>query len=76
MEMGARPTLWAKQHAMPLMASDTVMVFTRYSLGPGSDELQQLLVGKFLSLLNESGILPAKILFYSKRHWPLLTRWM
>lgn len=58
------------------MASDTVMVFTRYGLGSGPDELQKLLAGKLLSLLSESGNLQAKILFYSKRHWPLLTRWM
>jgi len=48
------------------MASDTVMVFTRFGLGSGPDELQKLLAGKFLSLLNESGDLPAKILFYTE----------
>jgi sulfur relay (sulfurtransferase) complex TusBCD TusD component (DsrE family) len=48
------------------MASDTVMVFTRYGLGSGPDELQKLLAGKFLSLLDESGNLPAKILFYTE----------
>src|SRR3972149_4583264 len=66
MEMGASPTRWAKQQARPLMASDTVMVFTRFGLGSGPDELQKLLAGKFLSLLNESGDLPAKILFYNE----------
>lgn len=47
------------------MADATVMLFTRNGLGEGPQELQQLLTGKFLGLLNESKTLPAQILFYT-----------
>jgi sulfur relay (sulfurtransferase) complex TusBCD TusD component (DsrE family) len=45
--------------------SNTVYLFTRFGLGEGPAELQQMLVTKFLSLTLESGRLPAKILFYT-----------
>ncbi len=47
------------------MPDDTVMLFTRNGLGDGPEQLQQLLAGKFLGLLNASDALPAKILFYA-----------
>jgi sulfur relay (sulfurtransferase) complex TusBCD TusD component (DsrE family) len=48
------------------MPSDTVILFTRNGLGEAPAELQQKLVVKFLSLLLESGDLPAIILFYTE----------
>lgn len=47
------------------MESDSVLLFTRNGLGDAPAELQQTLVGKFLSLTLDSGKLPAKILFYT-----------
>jgi len=44
---------------------DIVYLFTRFGLGHGADELQQLLATKFLALVLASGQLPAKILFYT-----------
>ena len=44
---------------------DTVILFTSYGMGDGPPALQQSLAGKFLSLLLESGDLPARILFYT-----------
>ena len=48
------------------MDSNTVLLFTRNGLGDGPESLQQLLTKKFLSLLIDSGTLPAKILFYTE----------
>ncbi len=45
--------------------TNTVLLFTRYGLGDASEELQQQLAVKFLSLIHESGQLPAMILFYT-----------
>lgn len=47
------------------MDSQTVLLFTRNGLGQGPETLQKTLASKFLSLLLESGELPAKILFYT-----------
>ncbi len=47
------------------MSSGTVYLFTRFGLGHGPHELQELLVTKFLGLLLDSGQLPAKLLFYT-----------
>lgn len=47
------------------MDSNSVLLFTRYGLGDAPQALQQLLAKKFLSLLVDSGALPAKILFYT-----------
>ena len=47
------------------MTQDTVLLFTRFGLGHGPEDLQKMLAGKFLSLTLESGHLPAKILFYT-----------
>jgi hypothetical protein len=45
--------------------SNSVLLFTRNGLGDAPEALQQLLAKKFLSLLVDSGALPAKILFYT-----------
>ena len=45
--------------------NDSVLLFTRNGLGEAPEALQQLLAKKFLSLLVDSGMLPAKILFYT-----------
>ena len=47
------------------MHTDTVFLFTRNGLGDAPQDLQQQLTIKFLSLVKESGELPAKILFYT-----------
>ena len=47
------------------MDSQTVLLFTRYGMGDAPAELQALLAGKFLSLIDEAGVLPAKMLFYA-----------
>jgi len=48
------------------MNEETVLLFTRNGMGDAPEELQQMLTGKFLSLLLESGHIPAKILFYTE----------
>lgn len=47
------------------MDNQTVLLFTRNGLGRAPEDLQQGLAVKFLSLLEQSGQLPAKILFYT-----------
>ena len=47
------------------MDSETVLLFTRNGLGQAPEDLQQGLAVKFLSLLEQSGQFPAKILFYT-----------
>jgi sulfur relay (sulfurtransferase) complex TusBCD TusD component (DsrE family) len=47
------------------MDSQTVLLFTRNGLGDAPVDLQGKLAQKFLTLINESGMLPAKILFYT-----------
>ena len=47
------------------MDQQTVLLFTRNGLGQAPEDLQQSLAAKFLSLLEQSGELPAKILFYT-----------
>lgn len=47
------------------MRTSDVILFTRYGMGDGPAELQQNLALKYLSLTLESGILPARILFYT-----------
>ncbi len=47
------------------MDENTVLLFTRNGLGQAPEELQQQLAIRFLSLLQQSGQLPAKILFYT-----------
>jgi sulfur relay (sulfurtransferase) complex TusBCD TusD component (DsrE family) len=47
------------------MDQNTVLLFTRNGLGHAPQDLQQQLAFKFLSLILDSGELPAKILFYS-----------
>jgi sulfur relay (sulfurtransferase) complex TusBCD TusD component (DsrE family) len=48
------------------MQNDTVFLFTRSGMGQAPPDLQANLVFKFLSLVLESGSLPAKILFYTE----------
>ena len=48
------------------MDKDTVLLFTHNGLGQAPEELQSGLAVKFLSLLEQSGQLPAKILFYTE----------
>jgi sulfur relay (sulfurtransferase) complex TusBCD TusD component (DsrE family) len=48
------------------MENDTVLLFARNGMGHAPQDLQQDLTVKFLSLLLESGELPAKILFYTE----------
>jgi len=47
------------------MNNQTVLLFTRNGLGEAPADLQGKLAQKFLTLINESGLLPAKILFYT-----------
>ena len=47
------------------MDNQTVLLFTRNGLGEGPADLQGNLAQKFLTLILESGMLPAKILFYT-----------
>ncbi len=47
------------------MDSNTILIFTRYGMGDAPAELQQLLAGKFLALLNDAALRPSKILFYT-----------
>ncbi len=47
------------------MDSNTVLLFTRYGLGDGPEDLQKQLAVKYLSLLQQTDQLPAKILFYT-----------
>ena len=47
------------------MDNNTVLLFTRYGMGDAPQELKALLAGKFLSLIDEAGVLPAKMLFYA-----------
>jgi sulfur relay (sulfurtransferase) complex TusBCD TusD component (DsrE family) len=47
------------------MNNQTVLLFARNGLGEAPAELQGKLAQKFLSLIDESGLLPAKILFYT-----------
>lgn len=47
------------------MNNQTVLLFTRAGLGEAPADLQGKLAQKFLSLVLESDLLPAKILFYT-----------
>ncbi len=47
------------------MDKNTVLVFTANGMGDAPPELQHLLANKFLSLLLDGNVLPAKILFYT-----------
>jgi sulfur relay (sulfurtransferase) complex TusBCD TusD component (DsrE family) len=47
------------------MDKNTVLLFTRYGLGDAPDDLRLNLAVKFLTLINEAGTFPAKILFYT-----------
>lgn len=47
------------------MANSTVVLFTRYGLGQGPEELQHKMAGVFLTLLRDTDPLPSQILFYT-----------
>lgn len=47
------------------MDNDTVLLFTRSGLGCAPEALQQQLAAKFLTLIGEADLLPAKMLFYT-----------
>lgn len=47
------------------MDKNTVLVFTANGMGNAPQELQHLLTNKFLGLLLDGNVLPAKILFYT-----------
>ena len=47
------------------MNKNTVLVFTANGMGNAPQELQRLLAEKFLGLLLDGDVLPAKILFYT-----------
>ncbi len=47
------------------MDANTVILFTRNGMGDAPPDLQHQLVIKFLSLLQQSEQLPAKLLFYT-----------
>ncbi len=47
------------------MNNQTVLLFTRFGMGDAPAELQGKLTQKFLTLILESDLLPAKILFYT-----------
>jgi selenium metabolism protein YedF len=47
------------------MDNNTVLLFTRNGLGHAPEDLEKKLTVKFLSLIKDANILPAKILFYT-----------
>lgn len=52
-------------HKGDRMSHSTVVLFTRFGLGQAPVELQRKMAGIFLSLLEKSDALPAKLLFYT-----------
>jgi hypothetical protein len=48
-----------------LLKHEYAVLFTRFGMGDGPEDLQKKLVSKFLVLLLESGDLPEKMLFYT-----------
>lgn len=50
---------------MNLSASNTVILVTRNGMGDSYTALQQTLIVKYFSLLNENNILPSVICFYT-----------
>ncbi len=44
----------------------SVILFTSFDLGQAPNDLQQKLVDVFLTLLNQSDVLPSKLLFYTE----------
>ncbi len=47
------------------MEKNTVFLFTRNGMGEGPSDLQITLIKKFLQIIFDNGILPAKMLFYT-----------
>lgn len=48
------------------MSKDTVVIVTNNGMGHGPEDLQLILIGKYLQLLNQSGELPAIMCFYTE----------
>lgn len=55
-----------KENDYPVPLSETVYVFTQAGMGNAPADLQMTLALKFLSLISDSGELPAKIIFYTE----------
>ncbi len=49
-----------------MSANDTVILVSNYGMGKGLENLQLLLMGKYLSLLSQRETLPAAICFYTE----------
>ena len=49
-----------------MQKTENVFLFTRNGMGEAPAELQQVLAKKFLTLVLESGLIPARILFYTE----------
>jgi intracellular sulfur oxidation DsrE/DsrF family protein len=49
-----------------MTASDTVILVTGRGMGRGPEELQLMLIGKYLQLLEQNNELPAAICFYTE----------
>jgi len=49
-----------------MSTNDTVILVTRNGMGNGPEELQLMLVGKYLQLLGQAEDLPAAICFYTE----------
>jgi intracellular sulfur oxidation DsrE/DsrF family protein len=48
------------------MSQSTAFLFTHFGLGDAPGELQQKLAGVMLTLLNQSDVLPKRMLFYTE----------
>ena len=60
-----RPIPWTNWQPKGRMDNNTVLLFTANGMGSAPLELQHVLTNKFLGLLLESNVLPAKILLYT-----------
>jgi len=49
-----------------MSTNDTVILVTSYGMGKGPEELQLMLIGKYLQLLGQSEDFPAAICFYTE----------
>ena len=59
------PIPWNNWQPKGRMDNNTVLLFTANGMGSAPQELQHVLSNKFLGLLLESNVLPAKILLYT-----------
>jgi intracellular sulfur oxidation DsrE/DsrF family protein len=49
-----------------MSANDTVILVTSYGMGKGPEELQLMVIGKYLELLGQDEDFPAAICFYTE----------